>query len=276
MHVNVACGQAVENLGGTMKRLLVRILFSILFIGFMFAMPMNQAFASMANASASFDWSQLSIFGSLNWVSRSTDTSATASNNFGETGAAADSKSGWVSSSSVVGISNGGAQGVSILEQSLSAVSYSSLAGTGWGNSAGSSVLTGSFTADATGWIIISVPYSVSLDLTASPGSAESAQGKAKVQISLAKTGESTSTDSMELFSTVYDGNIFNQSLGQQPDHPVYLGLMKMFYVGETGTFTVEAFTETAMSNVVPLPGALWLFAPGLACFFGLRKRLHV
>jgi len=50
---------------------------------------------------------------------------------------------------------------------------------------------------------------------------------------------------------------------------------MKLFNAGETGTFTAEAFTETAISNVVPLPAALWLFAPGLACFFGLRRKFN-
>ena len=66
---------------------------------------------------------------------------------------------------------------------------------------------------------------------------------------------------------------LVNQSIGQQPNHPTYLSLIKMFNTGETGTFTAEVSTETANSNTVPLPGALLLFAPGLACFFGLRKR---
>ena len=72
----------------------------------------------------------------------------------------------------------------------------------------------------------------------------------------------------MEIFSTVYDGNTFNQSQSG------ILGLMKLFNAGETGTFTAEVSTETANSNMVPLPGALWLFVPGLACFFGLRRKL--
>ena len=71
----------------------------------------------------------------------------------------------------------------------------------------------------------------------------------------------------MEIFSTVYNGNTFNQSQSGM------LGLMKLFNAGETGTFTAEVSTETANSNTVPLPGALLLFAPGLACFFGLRRK---
>jgi hypothetical protein len=255
--------------GGTMKKQMVRILFSIFVIGFLLATPANQVFASLANASASLDWSQLSIFGSLNWVSKSTNTNATVSNGFGETGVVSDPKPGWVSSSSAVTISNAGAQGISGVLQSLSAASYSSLADKGWSNSSGSTILTGSFTATTTGWVIITIPYYVSLDLAASSDLAASAQGRSKATISLFKTGGSLSIDSMEIFTTVYDGNTYNQNQSG------ILGLMKLFNAGETGTFTAEVFTETATSNAVPLPGALLLFVPGLACFFGLRRKFR-
>jgi hypothetical protein len=249
------------------KKQTVRILFSIIFIGFVLVVSTGQSFASMANTSASLDWSQLSIFGSLNWVSQSTNTNATVSNSFGETGVVSDPKPGWVSSSSAVTISNAGAQGISGVPQSLSSASYSSLADFGWSNSAGSSILTGSFTATETGWVIITIPYSVSLDLIASGDPAASAQGSSKAMISLFKTGGSLSTDSMEIFSTIYNGNTFNQNQSG------ILGLMKLFNAGETGTFTAEVSTETATSNPVPLPGAFLLFAPGLACFFVLRRK---
>jgi hypothetical protein len=250
-----------------MKERTVRILFSIMFIGFILVVSAGQSFASLANASASLDWSQLNIFGSLNWVSKSTNTNATVSNSLGETGAVSDQKPAWVASSSAATISNAGAQGVSTLVQSLSAASYSSLADIGWSNSSGSSVLTGSFTATTTGWVIITIPYYVSLDLTASSDPAVATQGQSKALISLSKAGGSLSTDSMEIFSTVYNGDIFNQNQSG------ILGLMKLFNAGETGTFTAEVSTETATSNVVPLPGAILFLAPGLACFFGLRRK---
>jgi hypothetical protein len=252
-----------------MKKRIVRILFGILFIGFILVTPAVQTFASMANTSASLDWSQLSIFGSLKWASQSTNTSATVSNSFGETGVVSDPKPGWVSSSSAVTISNAGAQGISTLEQSLSTVSYSSLVDKGWSNSSGSAVLTGSFTATADGWVIITIPYSVSLDLTSSSYPAATTLGRSKVVVSLSRTGGSISTDFMELFSTVNNGSTFNHSQSSM------FGLMKEFYAGETGTFTAEVFSETATSNPVPLPGALWLFVPGLACFFGLRRKFR-
>ena len=183
-----------------MKKQIVRILFSIIFIGFILVVSAGQSFASLANTSASLDWSQLSIFGSLDWTSQTTNTDTTVSNSFGENEAVSDQKSGWVSSSSAVTISNAGAQGISTLEQSLSAVSYSSLADIGWSNSSGSSVLTGSFTATTTGWVIITIPYSVSLDLTASSDPAASAQGRSKALISL-------SQNRWESFNRL-DGNI--------------------------------------------------------------------
>jgi hypothetical protein len=73
----------------------------------------------------------------------------------------------------------------------------------------------------------------------------------------------------MELFSIVYNNNTFSQSQSG------ILGLMKLFNAGETGTFMAEVFTEAVASNPVPLPGAVWLFAPGLASFFTLRRRFQ-
>ena len=163
-----------------MKKQIVRMLISIIFIGFILVISAGQSLASLVNTSASLDWSQLSIFGSLDWTSQTTNTDTAVSNSFGENEAVSDQKPGWVSTSSAVTISNGGAQGISTLEQSLSAVSYSSLADIGWSNSSGSSVLTGSFTATATGWVFITIPYSISLDLTASSDPAASAQGSSK------------------------------------------------------------------------------------------------
>jgi hypothetical protein len=255
--------------GGTMKKQMVRILFSIIFIGFVLVASSGRSFASFANTSASLDWSQLSIFGSLNWVSKSTNTNATASNSFGETGSVSDQKPGWVSSSSVATTSNAATQGISTVSQSLSATSNSSLADKGWSNSSGSTILTGSFTATTTGWVIITIPYYVSLDLTSSSYPPATALGRSKVVVSLSRTGGSISTDFMELFSTVNNGSTFNQSQSGM------FGLMKEFYAGETGTFTAEVFTETATSNAVPLPGALLLFVPGLVCFFGMRRKFN-
>jgi hypothetical protein len=255
--------------GGAMKKQIVRILFAVSFIAFILTIPAGQAFASLVNTSASLNWSLLNIFGSLNWTSQTTATNATVSNSLGETGDASDLLPGWVSSSSTATISNAGAQGISNTPQSLSAVSYSSLADIGWSNSSGSSVLTGYFTATTTGWVIITVPYSVSMNLTASDDPTASAYGKTRASISLAQSGGSTSTDFIELFSTVYGGNTFGNSKSG------LFGLMKYFETGETGTFTTEVFTDTATSSPVPLPGALWLFAPGLACFVGLRRRFR-
>jgi hypothetical protein len=252
-----------------MKEKTVRILFSIIFIGFILVVSAGQAFAALAKTSASLNWSLLNIFGSLNWSSQTTDTNAIASNNLGETGYASDLIPGWVSSSSVATTSNAATQGISTVSQSLSATSNSSLADKGWSNSSGSTILTGSFTATTTGWVIITIPYYVSLDLTSSSYPPATALGRSKVVVSLSRTGGSISTDFMELFSTVNNGSTFNQSQSGM------FGLMKEFYAGETGTFTAEVFTETATSNAVPLPGALLLFVPGLACFFGLRRKFR-
>ena len=156
---------------------------------------------------ASLDWSQLSILGSLNWVSQSTTTNSTVSNSFGETGAISDQKPGWLSSSSAVTISNAGAQSTSALLQSLSASSYSSLADIGWSNSSGSSILTGSFTATADGWIIFTVPYSFLWILWLQETHRQSASREDQSIGLSCKSGGSISTDSMELFSTVYNGN---------------------------------------------------------------------
>jgi hypothetical protein len=76
-----------------------------------------------------------------------------------------------------------------------------------------------------------------------------------------------TATEFIEFFSTVYGSDTFGVNESGN------FGFGKWFGAGETGTFTAEVFTETATSNMVPLPGALLLFAPGLACFFGMRKR---
>ena len=250
-----------------MKERTVRVLFSIFFIGFILVVSAGQSFASLANTSASLDWGQLSIFGSLNWMSQTTGTNATVSNSLGETGTSSRLETGWVSLSSAATISNANGQGLSTERQSLSALSSSSLAGTGWSNTSGSAVLTGSFTAAADGWIIITIPYSVSVDLAASNDSAASAYGRTRASISLTQSGGSTSTDSIELFSTVYGGNTFGNNRSG------FFGLMKYFMAGETGTFTAQVSTETNASSPVPLPGALLLFAPGLACFVGLRRK---
>jgi hypothetical protein len=252
-----------------MKKQTVRILFGILFIGFMLAVPVNQVFASMANISASLDWSQLSIIGSLNWASKSTDTNATVSNSFGETGAVSDQKPGWVSSSSAVTISNANAQGTSTMPQSLSSASYSNLNDKGWSSSSGSAILTATFIATDDGWITIYLPFTISMNLSASSDPTASAYGKTRASVSLAQSDGTTTTEFMEFFSTVSDGNSFEKSRSG------IFGLIRYFEAGKTGTFTAEVSTETANSNMVPLPGALWLFAPGLACFVGLRRRLN-
>jgi hypothetical protein len=142
------------------------------------------------------------------------------------------------------------------------AVSYSNLDGTGWSKSSGTAVLSASFTTTTAGWIMVYLPYSVSVDLAASSGSTESAYGKTRASISLAKSGGTTATEFIEFFSTVYGSDTFGVNESGN------FGFGKWFGAGETGTFTAEVFTETATSNMVPLPGALLLFAPGLACFF--------
>jgi hypothetical protein len=254
-----------------MNKRLVQILFGILFIGFILV-PAGQVFASLATAGASLDLSGLIPLGNWNWNwTSSTDTMA--SNSLNENGDTSDLMPGWVSSSRVTTVSNAEGQGANSAWQSLSALSNSSLDGTGWSSSSGSVVLTGSFTAPTTGWVMIIVPYSVSLDLAASSDPAASAHGKTRASISLTQNGGSASTDFIEFLSTVYSGNEYVEN---KSGNNYKLGVMKWFVAGATGTFRAEVSTETAMSNVVPLPGALWLFAPGLACFFGLRKRLHI
>jgi len=232
-------------------------------------MPAGKAFASLVNTSASLDWSQLNFFGSVTWISQNVSTDVSALNSAGESQTFSDYQIGWISSSSAAVISNEVSQGIFIVDQSLNATSYSNLASTGWTNNSGSAILNGSFTATSTGWIVITIPYTVSVDLTASSGTEASAQGLSRVLISLSKTGGSTSTDSMELFSIVYNNDTFSQSQSG------ILGLMKLFNAGETGTFRAEVFTEAAASNPVPIPGAVWLFAPGLASFFTLRRRFN-
>jgi hypothetical protein len=259
-------------LGGTMKKQVVRILLGILFIGFILALPAGQAFASLANTSISLNLSGLiNILGSLTGT---TGTDATISNSLGEMKDLSDLKPGWASSLSNATISNAAAHGESIAGQSLFTTSYTNLNGTGWSSSSGNAILTGSFTftAPVSAWVMVFVPYSITMDLTASNGPLASAYGKTKASISLAKSGGSTSTDFIELFSTVYDGNTYVEN---KSGDNYKLAVMKWFVAGETGTFTAEVFTETATSNPVPLPGALWLFAPGLACFVGLRRRLN-
>jgi hypothetical protein len=250
-----------------MKEQRKRILFGILFIGFILVIPPGQAFASLANMGSSIDWSQLSIFGNLNWTSQTTSTNATVSNSLNETGTLSDLKSGWVSSSSLSTISNANAQGIGITNQSLLASSNSNLTGIGWSNSSGGAILTGSFTVMATGWIMISVPYSVFIDLTASDDFVASAYGKTRASISLAQNGGDTSTDFVEFCSNVYGGNTFGNNKSGT------FSLMKLFNAGETGTFTAEVSTEANVSNTVPLPGAFLLLGPGLVCIAIFRRR---
>jgi len=250
-----------------MKKQIIRALCVVLVVvSIVLVIPVERTFASMINTSASLDWSQLNIFG-ITWISRNVSTDVSALNSASESQTFSDYQTGWISSSSAAAISNAASQGISIVDQSLSATSYASLTNIGWVNSSGSTVLTGSFMATASGWVVITIPYSVSVDLTASSGTEASAQGLSRVLISLSKTGGSTSTDSMELFSIVYNNDTFSQNQSG------ILGLMKLFYAGETGTFRAEVFTEANASNPVPLPGAIWLFAPGLACFIGLRRK---
>jgi hypothetical protein len=256
-----------------MKKQIVRILFNILFIGSMLVAPAGHAFASFANVNASLDWSEFSIFGVvLNPISQTTSTNATVSNSIGETGASSDLKAGWVDSSSNASISNANAQGQKglsgiPLHQTFSSASLANLSDYGWSNSSGRAIITGSFTATTDSWVFVSVPYAVFIDLTASHDLTASAYGKARASVSLAKSGGTTTAEFIELFSTVYGGNTFGNS-----ESGVF-GLMKYFNAGETGTFTAEVSTETTNANTVPLPGALLLFAPGLACFFGLRRK---
>jgi hypothetical protein len=261
------CGDLEKTLGGRMKEQRKRILFGII-IGIVLVIPPGHAYASLVNTNASLDWSQLNIFGSLDWISKTTSTNTTVSNSLNETDVSLDLKPGWVSSSSPATISNATAQGISIADQSLFASSNSNLIGMGWSNSSGNAILTGSFTATATGWIMITVPYSVFIDLMASDDLTASAYGKTRASISLAQSGGSVSSDFIELFSTVYGGNTFvNNKSG-------IFGLMKYFAAGETGTFTAEVSTEANVSNPVPLPGAFLLLGPGLACIAIFRRRL--
>lgn len=250
-----------------MKKQIIRTLCAVLvLVSIALVIPAGRTFASMINTSASLDWSQLNIFG-VTWISQNVSTDVSALNSAGESQTFSDYQTGWISSSSAAVISNATSQGISMVDQSLNATSYASLTNIGWVNNSGNAVLTGSFAATVSGWVIITIPYSVSVDLTASSGTEASAQGLSRVLISLSKTGGSTSTDSMELFSIVYNNDTFSQSQSG------ILGLMKLFNAGETGTFRAEVFSEANASNPVPLPGAIWLFAPGLACFIGLRRK---
>ena len=51
--------------GKQLKEKTVRILFSVMFIGFILVVSAGQSFASLANTSASLDWSQLEHFREL-------------------------------------------------------------------------------------------------------------------------------------------------------------------------------------------------------------------
>lgn len=253
-----------------MKKQIIRIFLLLFIISIILIAPTKTVFASLVNTSASLEgfsiFSELSgLITGLNWTAT---TTTSASNSLGETGFLPDGEPGWTSW--MVATSNSGSQSTSIAGQSLSTTSYTNLVTTGWSNSSASVVLTGSFTAATTGWVMIMLPYSISLDLTASDDPAAFAYGKVRTSISLAQLDGSVSTDSIELFSTIYGGDTYSDS--RYGDN-YKLGVMKWFVAGETGTFRAEVFTEANASNPVPLPGAIWLFAPALACFIGLRRK---
>ncbi|HVN97949.1 MAG TPA: hypothetical protein VMT62_16080 [Syntrophorhabdaceae bacterium] len=251
-----------------MKTQTGRVFFGVLLIGILLVVAQSQALASIADSTASLDLSQFNISWGLNWTtgSQTTGTNALASNSLGENGTFSDLEPGWVSSSSAVNISNAYAQGATAASVLISSVSHSNLDGIGSANSSGSAMLTGSFTVTTAGWVFVTIPYTISLGLAASNDPAAAASGDSKAWISLSKAGAGVSTDSMEITTTVYNGNTFNQT------QSAIFGVMKWFDAGETGTFTAETSTQASASEV-PLPAALGLFAPGLACLFGLRKR---
>jgi hypothetical protein len=251
-----------------MKKQMIRTLFSILFFGFVLVIPLSQALAAYVTASASFDWNRspggFTVVGGAIWTSQGTGTNAVASNNTGETQLNSDYQSGWVSSSSVASISNANTQSlVGSDSWKPSATSQANLTGYGWSNGTGNSILTGVFTANVNGWVFITVPYTVSVDLSALGDPVVSPYGKATALLSLSQSGGSVSTDTMEIISTAYG---LNSKSG-------FLGVMKYFLAGETGTFTAEVSTEANVSNTVPLPGAFLLLGPGLVCIVIFRRR---
>jgi hypothetical protein len=244
------------------KKQMFRVFLSVLFIGFMLIMPAEKTFAAYANSYASIDWSQIVVA----WTSQSTSSIATASSGFEEPKVSSDLRLGWVPSSSVANISNASAQGLNSLV-ALSGTSSAELVGYGWSIGSGSGLLTGSFTANSPGFVVIVVPYTVTLDLLAPDGPTAYSMGRARASLSFTRSGGGVCTDTMELISTIYGGNAF------QNEKKSYLGLIRWFDLGDAGTFRAEVTTEAGVSNTVPLPGALLLFAPGLACFFGLRRK---
>ena len=178
-----------------------------------------------------------------------------------------DHRPGWVPSSSMANISNVSAQGLNS-SSALSGISYTELAEYGWNIGSGRGLLTGTFTANSPGFIVIVVPYAITLDLFAPDDPTAYSMGKAKAFLSLTQNGGGVSTDTMELISTIYGGNTFqNEKRSLSRPHEM---VRSWRY---TGTFRAEVTTEASISNPVPLPGALLLFAPGLACFFGLRRK---
>jgi len=257
-----------------MDRKLDRILYSIIFVGIVLFVSAGQAFASYANASASLDWSRFNISGDVSWILKNTSTSAAVSNSLGGSGATSDLKPGWVSSSSMAAISNVNAQGQISTNlpppKTPLAASQANLVTYGWSSGTGSAVLTGSFTftAQDAGFVVIAVPYTVSVNLLATDGSAGYSMGMARALLYLSQSGGSA-TDTKEVISTVYNGNAsVNSKSG-------WLGLMTWFEAGETGTFRAEVTTETRTANPVPLPGALWLLGPSCAGLVALRRRFH-
>lgn len=256
-----------------MKKRAIGIRYFLVFIGIVLLVPAGRASACLVNtAAASLEgfsiFSELSgLITGLNWT---VTTGSSATNDIGETASLPEGEPGWTSWT--VAISNSGSQSTSVTGQSLSIASYAGLTDMGWTGSSGSVILTGSFTAATTGWVMITLPYSITLDLITSDNSSASAYGRAKASISLAQLGGSISTDSIELFSTAYGGDTYFDS---RSGENYRLGVMKWFVAGETGIFTAEVFTEAVSSSPVPLPGAVWLFAPGFASFLTLRRRFR-
>jgi len=136
---------------------------------------------------------------------------------------------------------------------------------------------SGEFTVSGNGTMTVTVPYETNVTLTSNRDN-DFADAQVTARISLDNGG----TNSFDEFIFLVERDTFSREPGTSFNELVYAdsGLLSVsldFVDGDMGilNFSSAAFSHTYSTTVqvVPIPAALWLFAPGVMGLLAFRRR---
>lgn len=252
--------------------------FAVIAISLMLVFSGGQALASMADAKATLDVSNLvgiasTTFTFAPYVAANNGTSAYAKNTLTVDGANYNA----LSSTATVAGSATATGAINSAKTTYSTISHSDNSGNPNTMSQALAGYSGTFSYDGTTPLLVhvAIPYTVEFVLQASSGTAAVAYGNATISFLFTTTSANrpgpskTVTQKQEVaIETQVDnmGNLTNNFNSGIFEFDILL------FAGDVGSFSFNTLAETSASSV-PLPAAFWFFGPGLAGLVGIRRR---